>query len=142
MVTIREDGCERQVTAAEAFLLQLARKGLEGDGLAARQSLAAIEAARDRHVIAGDQVRISGIVVHITTFNVNPALEILRMGRKLDRLRPSARMLLEPWIVEAALARLGARRLSSEQQRIVQDATRTPHKVNWPAWWSERPGRT
>src|SRR6476661_1259910 len=46
MVTIREEGRERRVTAAEAFLLQLTQKGLAGDSAAARASLDAIEAAR------------------------------------------------------------------------------------------------
>ena len=46
MVTIREDGVERRVTAAEAFLLQITKKGLEGDGAAARAAMAAIEEAR------------------------------------------------------------------------------------------------
>ncbi len=35
--------------AAEAFLLQLTKSGLEGDGAAARASLAMIEQARERH---------------------------------------------------------------------------------------------
>ena len=39
--------------------------------------------------------------------SVNGALEPLRMARKLDRYRETARMVLEPWIVEVALARLG-----------------------------------
>ena len=57
------------------------------------------------------------------------------MGRKLDRYRETARMVLEPWLVEAALARLGERRLTLEEQRSVVDATRTPAKVRWPDWW-------
>ena len=48
MVTIREGGTERRVTAAEAFLLQLAKRGIEGDSAAARASLAVIEEARKR----------------------------------------------------------------------------------------------
>jgi Family of unknown function (DUF5681)/Bacterial sugar transferase len=48
MVTIREGGVERRVTAAEAFLLQLTKRGLEGDGAAARASLTAIEKVRER----------------------------------------------------------------------------------------------
>ena len=48
-------------------------------------------------------------------------------------------MLLEPWIVEAALERLGKRRLTREQQEIVVRATRTPRKVRWPAWWEVTP---
>ena len=60
------------------------------------------------------------------------------MARKLDRLRETARIMLEPWLVEAALARLG-RTLSLGEQRTIVQATRTPHKVRWPEWWSERP---
>ena len=45
MVTIREDGTERRVTAAEAFLLQLAKRGVEGDSAAARASLEVLEEA-------------------------------------------------------------------------------------------------
>jgi hypothetical protein len=48
MVTIREGGVERRVTAAEAFLLQLTKRGLEGDGAAAHASLTAIEKVRER----------------------------------------------------------------------------------------------
>ena len=44
-------------------------------------------------------------------------------------------MVLEPWLVEAALARLGGRRLTLAEQRTVVDATRTPAKVRWPDWW-------
>jgi hypothetical protein len=44
-------------------------------------------------------------------------------------------MALEPWIVEAALARLGERRLTRDEQRVVERATRTPQKVSWPKWW-------
>jgi hypothetical protein len=47
-VTVREGGTTRRVTAAEAFLLQLTKSGLEGDGAAARASLAMIELARKR----------------------------------------------------------------------------------------------
>ena len=46
IVTIKESGGERRVTAAEAFLLYMAKRGLEGDGAAARSAMAAIEEAR------------------------------------------------------------------------------------------------
>jgi hypothetical protein len=47
-------------------------------------------------------------------------------------------MALEPWLVEAVLARL-LQVLNPEEQRTIVNATRTPHKVKWPAWWSEHP---
>src|ERR1700757_381889 len=46
MVKIREGGAERRVTAADAFLLQLTKRALEGDDVAARHSFAGIEEGR------------------------------------------------------------------------------------------------
>jgi hypothetical protein len=43
MVTIHEGGSTRRVSAAEAFALNLAKRGLEGDGAAAREALASME---------------------------------------------------------------------------------------------------
>jgi hypothetical protein len=50
--------------------------------------------------------------------SVTSALEPLRMARKLDPYRETARMALEPWLVEAALARL-TQPLSPADQRIL-----------------------
>ena len=60
------------------------------------------------------------------------------MAKKLDPYRETARMALEPWLVEAALACL-PQTLSPAYQRTIVEATRTPHRVRWPEWWSERP---
>jgi Family of unknown function (DUF5681) len=137
MVTIREGGVERQVTAAVAFVLQLTKRGLEGDDAAARVALAMIEQARERQ--DAGQSEFSAIVfVCVAPGSVTTALEPLRMARKLDPYRETARMALEPWLVEAGLARLG-RTLSPADQRTIVNATRTPRKVRWPEWWSEHP---
>jgi hypothetical protein len=135
MVTIREGWTARQVTAAEAFLLQLTKRGLERDGAAARASLAAIEEAAQRQGVCKSKVTT---VVLIAAGSVPTVLEPLRMAKKLDPYRETARMALEPWLVEAALARL-LHTLSPADQRIVVKATRTPHMVKWPEWWSEYP---
>ena len=137
MVTIREGGVERRVTATEAFLLHLSKRGLEGDGAAARATLAVIEQAKER--FSTDHGFISRIIrMTVAPGSVTYALMPLRMARKLDPYRETARMALEPWLVEAALARLD-RRLSPADQRIIVKATRTPHRVSWPDWWSEHP---
>src|SRR5216684_1229300 len=86
---------------------------------------------------------LHGFIRTITRVIVDPgsvtyALMPLRMAKKLDPYRETARMALEPWLVEAALARLD-RRLSPANQRTIVKATRTPHKVKWPEWWSEHP---
>ena len=135
MVTIREGGTERPVTAAEAFLLQLAKRGVEGDSAAARASLAVIEEAGKRRSTGGP---LNIVLTLVAPGSVTSALEPLRMAKKLDPYRETARMALEPWLVEAALARLG-RTLSPADQRTIVRATRTPHRVRWPEWWTERP---
>ena len=136
MVTIREDGRERRVTAAEAFILQLTRKGLQGDSAAARASLAAIETARASRVPPGVGKVLRIIVIG---YGIGCVLRILGMGIKRNPLdKERVRWELQPWIVQAALDRLGGRVLTKEEQREVWRVTRTPAKVNWPAWWTER----
>jgi hypothetical protein len=134
MVTIREDGRERRVTAAEAFLLQLTKKGLEGDSSAARASLEVIEAARARRG-PSDELTITRII--FMSFTVGCALKPLGLAVKLHPLDENkVCWRLQPWIVEAALARLAPRQLTLEEQRTVLEATRTAEKVSWPNWWS------
>ena len=62
------------------------------------------------------------------------------MARKLDRYRYTDRMVLEPWIVEMALERLGSQRPTLQEQQRVLRVTRTPEKVRWPDWWEALPG--
>ena len=137
-VIIRENGRERRVTAAEAFLLQLIKRGLDGDSAAARAAIAAIGDIRGADVSV-DYGPTGIVVTFVSPGSVNTAVECLRIGTKLDRFRETARMMLEPWMVEAALARFAEKRLTPEQQEIVLKATRTPAKVRWPDWWIVRP---
>ena len=137
MVTIREDGRERRVTAAEAFLLQLTQKGLAGDSAAARASLTAIETARAQRPNHGNLplvIRISGVGM-----GIGYVLGDLGLGIKTNAIdKARVRWWLKPWIVEAALSRFGDRHLTRAEQREVWDATRKPNSVNWPSWWTER----
>jgi hypothetical protein len=138
-VMIREAGRERQVSAAEAFLLHLARRGLEGDGAAARATIQAIEAARQARALVPTQPLTIVSVSYMHPGGVTLALEALRMARRLDPFRPTVRVMLEPWLVEAALARLGDTPLTPAQQRVILAATRAPRKVRWPRWWTQWP---
>jgi hypothetical protein len=136
-VTIREDGIERRVTAAEAFLLQLAKRAVEGNSAAARASIDVLEEAGKKQQELSD-LPDSIVWVAVAPGSVTHALKVLRMAKKLDPYSETARIVLEPWLVEAALAR-SPQPLSSADQRTVVSATRTPHKVRWPEWWSEQP---
>ena len=134
-VSIRENGRERRVTAAEAFLLQLTKLGLDGDSAAARAAIAALGDIRGTDPSDPDPIEMIVISI-VDPGSVSAAVECLRIGTKLDRYRETARILLEPWIVEAALARFGEKQLTPAEQEIVLQATRTPTKVRWPDWWS------
>lgn len=137
MVAVREGGRERRVTAAEAFLLHITKLGLEGDSASARASLAAIEEARERR--PDIETRSMTLVWKLVSpGSVGCALDALKMAQKINAHSERARYRLNPWIVEAALLRMGSRRLSADEQRIVVEATRTPEKVKWPDWWSVR----
>ena len=69
-----------------------------------------------------------------------PATPLLWHTEAAGASTPSmpARMVLEPWLVEEALARLGDRRLSLDEQAKVVRVVRTPSKVRWPDWWEIR----
>ena len=60
MVTIKEDGREQQVTAAEGFLLVMTKRGLDGDGTAARSTMAAIEEAQAARTARGLPISFPG----------------------------------------------------------------------------------
>jgi hypothetical protein len=134
MVTIREDGVERRVSAEEALLLFLLKRGLEGDDAATRATLTALENAAKRPTIHRDPIVINRIM--LDPGSVTLATEHLRMARKLDPYRETARMVLEPWLIETALTNIDRKLSPAEQQTIVK-AARTPNKVRWPDWWSE-----
>lgn len=136
IVAIRENGRERRVTAAEAFILQLTRKGLQGDSAAARASLAAIETARASRPSTNGQEILRVIII---AYGVGTVLRKLGMVIKRNRLsKERVRWELRPWIVQAALDRLGARVLTLEEQREVRKVTCQRDKVQWPRWWTER----
>lgn len=135
LVTIREDGIAKRVPAAEAFLLYLTKQGREGRFSASEQGLQAIEIGKaHRSQSTAGPWEIINVIV--SPENANLELLALGMAARHDAFRPTARIMLEPWIVEAALARLGERQLTLVEQATVWNATRTPKKVQWPEWWS------
>ena len=133
LVTVRESGAERSITAAEAFLLNLAKRGLEGDSSAARAAMRLLDEAKDQQIVGEPTLIILRTIV--SAGSVTSALRILRMAKLLDPHRDTAHILLEPWIVQLALEKLGDRQLGPSEQKIVIKATHTPHKVKWPERW-------
>lgn len=139
MVTVREDGRERRITAAEAFILQLTKKGLAGDSASARASLAAIESARAARLGSDSDVVYNLVWKSVSPGSVSCALDALGMAVKLRKYSEDTRHELRPWLVQKGLEHLGTRRLSVEEQQTVLAATRSPEKVRWPEWWEVVP---
>jgi hypothetical protein len=122
MVTLRENGTERRVTAAEAFMLQLAKRGLEGDNAAARALIRAIEDVRKNGIVREiESISICHQVV--SPGSVNGALEILDMAElENEYSKENARIKLKGWIVEAALERLQGREVTTDHMKMVKNA--------------------
>lgn len=68
---------------------------------------------------------------------LDDALRHLDIARVLYRYSMSARMRLNPYIVSSALARMGNKALTREQQEKVLKATRSPWQIQWPDWWEK-----
>ena len=128
-VTIKDEGVERRVTAAEAFLLYITKRGLEGDVAAARSAMVAIEEARSARKTHGPAISDMVVVTVAAWQRQLCASSLCAWLRSSIAYRPSAKMVLEPWLVEEALSRLGDRRLSMDEQATIVRATRTPRKV-------------
>ena len=138
MVTIRDGGSEKRVTAAEAFLLQLAKLGLEGNHAAARTALAAIEKARITH--RPETPTITRIIwKSVSPGSVGGSIDALGMAVKLRKYSDDAEYRLKPWIVEAALVRLGKLQLTLDEQKEVWTSSDKPETIRWPEWWTYRP---
>ena len=137
MLTIKDQGSSRRVTAEYAFLARMRQLALNKGGAIARILAEELEKHEKRtgkqrgtHVIIGQRV-----VAGTSGIGLRP----LKIVTKLDRFRPTTRMGIEPWIVELALGRFGDKRLSRAEQVVVVDAVRSPQKVDWPSWWEVRP---
>ena len=137
VMTIRENGVERQVTAAEAFLLKQLQGGLKGDVSSQKLMREAIE--RRKRIKGVFTERMRPYISFPKPGDPERIMTPLGMTTRLDRFGPAARVRVEPWLVELALSRLGDRRLTPEEQARIVKSTRTPTKVNWPAWWVAKP---
>ncbi len=138
MVTVRENGVEKRMSAAEAFLVQLIQQALSGNSLSARLSLDVL--ARARELKSRLNLAPLQFIRNYHGPDVSLELEMLGIAKlKFATDQSRVRCELNPWIIEKALDRLEWIGLSDDEQRIVWEAARTPHKVKWPDWFTYRP---
>jgi hypothetical protein len=129
----------RELRADEAFLRQLINRGIKEGG---RWTSLATRAITICQRVLGSSVQRPTIVfsVYPSAGEINQTMRRLKMATKLEPYSPSAKMVIEPWLVQAALARLGDRQFSLEEQRVIMTSTRKPHTVQWPDWWTAKSG--
>lgn len=135
-VTIRENGCSRNVTMEVAFLLHQVNSGMGGNVATAQALLRAYYEARAVRADI-DEPLPDIVLVGLNPGNVDQTLAELGMAIKVDPLRRTAHMKLEPWLVQLALDRLGDHRFTLTEQAAIRAATRRPSRVAWPEGWAE-----
>lgn len=138
-VTINESGKERQVTAAEAFLLQLLKQGLSGKMPEAIAVLATIEHGKAQRGHGSENCVRKIMIRFVSPGNPSSTMLNFGMASKLDANRETCRMMIEPWLVQAAMERLGEKRFTESEKQTILKATRTPRKVKFPDWWDLEP---
>lgn len=139
LVTIIEDGVQKQVTAEEAIIRMLLKDGLTGADAATLDLLNLVEPFSEDSEGDEDHAGVDTIIIRaMGDGSVTHTIELLRIGRKLNRFSERLTVKLEPWIVQRALNRRPGQRFSLDEQRTIVAATRTPSRVDWPDWWRIR----
>ncbi|MEN9924540.1 MAG: hypothetical protein RL268_666 [Pseudomonadota bacterium] len=130
-VAVCWNGQLRQVTRGQLILLKMLTRAQEGY---AGVSRALIDLGAEQ--LLHEWKRKEPEVIVLRWFGAEQRQEpLLTAFTRLQIIRRRRGMLmLEPWIVERAVARL-ERELTELEQIAVVRATTMPRKVNWPNWW-------
>lgn len=137
-MTVTQNGVERELTVDEALLLRTYQDALAGSRPARNRILAMIVR---RETWLGDHAgmrksRPAEYVVEKDPQNANAAVLLLGIAaRDEDHICEGdqyERLLLEPWVVKAALRRARNLGISEDRLEEVCRSTRSPNKLVWP----------
>ena len=140
-LTVTQNGAPREVTLEEALQHKTYQQAIAGSRTAQRQILKMIEkreAARRElrgqrpektESIYGEDNKIARVLDLLGIAHIDPKTNLPFLERPAD-------LLLEPWVVEAALARRKYRHAPWEEWRsLLEDvhrSTRDAESVSWP----------
>ncbi len=136
LITLTENGVEKKMTVEEAFLQKMFQEAVGGNveiGIALQEVL--LNERRRQRELKDFLSPIVLVLCPVPRGSVIHHLNVLGITKKLYARQPHATIKIENWIIKLALARLGERRLTVEEQRIVVAAARNPAKIKWPSWW-------
>jgi hypothetical protein len=138
-VTVVINGSRRELSRLEALLHKAALLAFNGDdeiaSLLERIYINERFARFMRNEHIGSQIIRDGPDEEVC----DDAFARFLRSLKIASRRTKRRVMLEPWIVAEALARMPAGSLRPDEQRVVMRSTSTAKKVVWPAWWEIRP---
>lgn len=129
----------KQITFGEEVFQREKRRAVEEkdhDSLAQMTSWAAeLKQLRSRR----PQFRNGGYVYYDTleVTRIDIAIRHLSLADVQWRKKPSARWVLKPWLVSAALERMKKGSLTQGDMEAIYVRTQTPQLVDWPKWWPE-----
>lgn len=139
LVPFTEDGRKIEIPRGELLIRRAEKRASDGDARFEQLLLAQkkkFDAARAKS--AFDQRKITGNFKgpKDPPTTMEEVLVRLGMAMKLYAFSATARMALQPWLVQMALARLGEKTFTREQQEVIVNSTRSAHKVKFPTSWA------
>lgn len=142
LIPYHEKGRNTKITRAEYIMFFAIKRAIELKDAKLRRHLIEInDNMEDLLARRPSNVPLQFVMEHYPdrneVHNVEDAVCALRMGQVLHRYKDTARAVLEPWIVQAALDRLGDRQLTRDEQELVLAKMHLAHRVNWPEWWDD-----
>jgi len=139
-VTVTQAGVDQELSVEEALQLRTYQDALAGNRAARREVLKMI--AKREKAMADRGLRIQPIMPSVTVKmeateprNADPAMCLLGIAapdKSRERDNPGAQ-LLEPWAVQAALARRrGSKALTTKDVDDIERCTCAPQTLRWP----------
>lgn len=143
-LTVMQGGVPREFTIEEALQHRIYQDAIGGSRLAQRQILGMIAKREKVRTAKGGRKFGPNLDVRIETDpeNANAALEILGIATRDNDLEGQngtpGRLRLDPWVVQAALARRrGGRRLRQNEVEEIERCTRDAKSVRWPRGYED-----
>jgi hypothetical protein len=139
-MTLTIGGKKERVTRRVAFFRKAHERAVK------EQDNEILRLIADRHIrlskvqaeVPYDKVRVRTLSMsYIYPDSLEGAIQLLGGGKLLYTNSSTARMLLEPWVIELGISLLGESTLSRHEQRIVLYFARHPRRTRWPSWWAD-----
>jgi hypothetical protein len=138
ILTVSQNGVERELTVDEALQLKTYQAALKGSKMAVRTVLKMIEKREIALAAHALKVELPKTKSHVI-YDSDSADEAMRLlGIASIHEAPSGdgwghrRLKLDPWATQAAISRPGRRSLSEKDIRAFKLLTNDPEKLKWP----------